>query len=205
MGMSEAERAAMEAEGRQRAWEGLAELPGPRTAAALRELLGLTPSRAAILAGLPESAVLDFERTAPDGFASHAIARQLHRAYSELGGGWDAPDLHDGAYCVTVATSPGAGDREAIKAALALMGWRARSQRRRVGLETLARRVAGRLAIPLPQVRAELAGPVRLSDRVRAEAFRQLGETRGCAGAYFRPADAGGWRMVGADKAGCWW
>lgn len=201
----EAELARMDVEGRQRAWEGFCELPSPRTATALRELLGLTHSRAAILAGLPESAVLDFERTAPDGFASHAIARHLHRTYSELGGGWFAPDLHEGAYCVTLATSPGAGDREAIKAALALMGWRARSQRRRVGLETLARRVAGRLAMPLPQVRAELAGPVKLSNRVRAEAFRQLGEARGCAGAYFRPADGGGWRKVGADKAGCWW
>jgi len=203
--MSEAERDKVNAEDRQRAWERLAELPGPRTAAALRELLGLSPSRAAMLAGLPEYVLADFERTLPGDFASHAIARRLHETYARLGAGWCGPDLHEGAYCVTLATSPGAGDREAIKAALALMGHRAQPPRRRVSLETLAKRVAVRLKMPLPRVRAELAGRAILSSRVRAEAFRQLGDGRGGACAYFRPAAAGGWRLVGADIAGCWW
>jgi hypothetical protein len=194
-----------DAERRQRAWQGLAELPGPRTAAALRLLLGLSASRAAILAGLSEVLVTDFERTPLGGFASHSIARRLHETYTRLGASWCAPDLDEGAYCVTLATSPGAGDREAINAALALMGHRARTPRRRVGLETLARRVAGRLAMPLPVVLAELAGRAKLSNRVKAEAFRQLGDGRGGAGAYFRPAAEGGWLLVGADNAGCWW
>lgn len=194
-----------DAERRQRAWEGFCELPCPRIAAALRLLLGLSPSRAAMLAGLSESVVADFELSPLGSFPSHETARRLHRAYSELGGGWCAPELHEGAYRVTLAASPGAGDREAIMAALALMGRRARTPRRQVGLETLARRVAGRLAMPLPEVRAELAGRAILSDRVRAEAFRQLGDGRGGAGAYFRPAAGGGWAVVGADFAGCWW
>lgn len=203
--MSEAERAKMFAEGRQRAWEGFCKLPAPRTAAALRLLLGLTPSEAARLSGLPVQSVADFERTAQGGFASHAIARRLNETYARRGASWCAPDLDDGAYFVTLAASQGAGDREAIKAALALMGHRARPPRRRVSLETLARRVAGRLAMPLPEVLAELAGRATLSNRVRAEAFRQLGSGRGGAGAYFRKADSGGWRLVGADNAGCWW
>jgi hypothetical protein len=209
MGMTperEAELARMEAEGRQRGWDRLGELPGPRTAVALRLLLGLSSSRAAMLAGLPDSVVTDFERTAPDGFASHVIARRLHETYSRLGASWCAPDLPEGGYFVALAAdAQGAGDREAISAALALMGHRARTPRRRVGLETLARRVAGRLAMPLPVVLAELTGRANLSDRVRAEAFRQLGDGRGGAGAYFRAAEAGGWRVVGADEAGCWW
>lgn len=203
--MSEAERAAVEAEGRQRAWEGFCELAAPRTAAALRLLLGLTPSRAALLAGLPEHVVLDFEATPRDGFASHAVARRLHKTYSRMGASWCAPDLDGGAYFVTLTTPRGAGDREAIEAALALMGHRAQPPHRRVGLETLAKRVAGRLAISPAEVRAELAGRAKLSKRVRAEAFRQLGRGLGGAGAYFRAADAGGWRLVGADSAGCWW
>lgn len=205
MGMSEAERAAMDGEGRQRAWEGFCELPAPRTTAALRLLLGLTPSRAALLAGLPENLVLGFEGTPREGFASHAIARRLHKTYARLGASWCAPDLDDGAYFVTLAAPRGAGDRAAIEAALALMGFRAQPPHRRVSLETLTKRVAGRLVIPPAEVRAELAGRARLSKRVRAEAFRQLGRGQGGAGAYFRPADAGGWRLVGADSAGCWW
>ncbi|MFN3990167.1 MAG: hypothetical protein ACK4IS_07905 [Erythrobacter sp.] len=203
--MSEAERARIDAEGRQRAWERLAELPGPRTAAALRLLLGLSPSRAALLAGLPEHVVTDFERTQPGGFPSHAIARRLHQTYARLGASWCAPDLDDGAYFVALATPRGAGDRQAIEAALALMGRRATPPRYRVGLDTLARRIAGRLAISPAAVRAELEGRAKLSKWVRAEAFRQLGRGSGGAGAYFRPADAGGWRLVGADVAGCWW
>lgn len=191
----------------ERAREMFCELPSPRTVAALRMMLGLTPSRAAILAGLPELMVSDFERAKLDLRHWHYTSRRLHHAFAELGGGWCEPQLHDGAYCITLASSHalGAGDRDAIKAALALMGHRAQPPRRRVGLETLAKRVAGRLTMPLPEVRAELAGRATLSERVRAEAFRQLGTGRGGAGAYFRPALLGGWCEVGADFAGCWW
>jgi hypothetical protein len=60
--------------------------------------------------------------------------------------------------------------------------------------------------MPLTDVRAELAGRAVLSNRVRAEAFRQLGTGRGGAGAYFRPArGGGGWAVVGADFEGCQW
>jgi hypothetical protein len=207
MGMTpqrEQELARQEAEGRQRAWEGFCELPSPRIAAALRVLLGLSTSRAAMLAGLSEAVLADFERTRAGGFPSHDTARRLHRAYAPLGGGWCAPDLHDGAYCVTLAGT-GATDRAAIGAALALMGHRAGSPSRRMGIETLARRVAGPLAMPLAEVRAELGGRAVLSNRVRAEAFRQLGTGRGGAGAYFRPATGGGWAEVGADFEGCRW
>lgn len=202
--MNEAELASFDAAGRQRAWEGFCELPAPRTAAALRLLLGLSTSRAAMLAGLPEVVLADFERTPVGAFPSHDTARRLHSAYAGLGGCWFAPDLHEGAYCVTLAEA-GASDRDAIGAALALMGYRAGSPSRRVGIETLARRVAGPLAKPLADVRAELAGRAVLSDRVRAEAFRQLGTGRGGAGAYFRPAAGGGWAVVGADFEGCRW
>lgn len=200
----EAELARQEAEGRQRAWEGFCELPSPRIAAALRVLLGLSTSRAAMLAGLPELVLADFERAPVGAFPSHDTARRLHFAYTGLGGGWCAPDLHDGAYCVTLAEA-GASDRDAIGAALALMGYRAGSPSRRVGIETLARRVAGPLAMPLANVRAELGGRAILSNRVRAEAFRQLGTGRGGAGVYFRPAQGGGWAVVGADFEGCRW
>ncbi|GIX21084.1 MAG: hypothetical protein KatS3mg120_2760 [Erythrobacter sp.] len=77
MGMSEAERDRLNAECCQRAWERLAELPSPRTAAAMRELLGLSLSHAAMMAGLPEYVLADFERTLLGGFPSHAIARRL--------------------------------------------------------------------------------------------------------------------------------
>jgi len=197
MGMSEAVH-------RQRAADGLCELPAPRTAAALRLLLGLSTSRAAMLAGLPEVVLCDFERAQVGVFPSHDTARRLHRAYRKLGGGWRAPDLHGGDYCVTLAGT-GATDLAAIGAAVALMGRRARSQSRRIGIETLARRVAGPLAMPLANVRAELCGRVVLSNRVRSEAFRQLGTGRGGAGAYFLPAVGGGWAVVGADSEGCWW
>lgn len=200
----EAELARQYAEGRQRAWEGFCELPSPRIAAALRVLLGLSTSRAAMLAGLPELVLADFERTRAGDFPSHDTARRLHRAYATLGGGWFAPDLHEGAYCVMLADA-GASDRDAIGAALALMGYRAGTPSRRVGIETLARRVAGPLAMPLADVRAELGGRAVLSSRVRAEAFRQLGTGRGGAGAYFRPARGGGWALVGADFEGCRW
>jgi hypothetical protein len=203
--MSKAELELMDIEGRQRAWEGFCELVAPRTAKALRLLLGLSPSQAAVMAGLPEHVLLEFETPPPGGFASHAIARRLHHTYSRMGASWCAPDLHDGLYLVTLDTPRGASDRAAIGAALALMGWSAKPPHRPVKLETLARRVAKRLRLSPAEVRAELAGQKKLSKRVRAEAFRQLGRGRDGAGAYFRPAAAGGWRLVGADSAGCWW
>jgi hypothetical protein len=167
-------------------------------------MLGLSTSRAALLAGLPEAVLADFERTRASDFPSHDTARSLHRAYAKLGANWCAPDLHDGGYCVTLAGA-GATDLAAIGAALALMGHRARFPSRRVGIETLAKRVAGPLAMPLAAVRAELGGRAVLSNRVRAEAFRQLGTGRGGAGAYFRPSGRGGWALVAADFEGCRW
>lgn len=202
-----AEIARLEAEGRALTLQRWRELIGIRSAAALRELLGLTPSRAAALVALPLAAVRDFERGTIDPQLWKPVSRGLHFAFAGAGGGWCDPELHDGAYCVTLAGSrlAGATDRQAIRAALALMGHRAQPPRRRVGMETLAKRVAGRLAVPVAEVRAELGGRVGLSDRVRAEAFRQLGGGPIGAGCYFLKGDAGGWREVGCDYAGCWW
>lgn len=192
---------------RDRVWRGFQELPGPRSAAALRLMLGLSPYRVAMLAELSPAMVADFERGGLEFRYWHIVSRRLHHAFAALGGGWCEPDTHDGANCVYIsgAGHKAATDRQAIEAALALMGHRARPPRRRVTLEALARKVARPLGMAAHKVRAELAGRRNLSPRVRDEAFRQLGRGRDGAGAYFRPAAKGGWREVGCDFAGCWW
>lgn len=203
----QAELAKLEAEARGKVWRDFCELPGPRTAHGLRLLLGLTASRAAKLAGLPLIRVSSFERSELPFEHWHFVSRRLHHAYAGLGATWCEPALHEGAYCVSLdrATTIGASDQQAVATALALMGHRAEPPRRRVSIETLVKRLADRLSLPPPDVRAMLRGRAEMTPELKAECFRQLGEGRGGAGVYFDPAPLGGWRTVGCDFAGCWW
>ncbi len=196
-----------EQEQRDRVWRANCQFPSPCHAHALRLLLGLSARRAAILTELPLIYVTAFEREELGAELWYSVSRRLHLAYAKLGGRWCSSALHEGAHLVYLdrTRAAGASDRQAFGAALALMVRRARSPQRRVSFETLARRVAGRLRMPVSDVKAALRGKGELPPHIRRECFRRLGQGRGGAGAYFKAAPLGGWQLVGCDSAGCWW
>lgn len=193
-----------EAEARDRVWRRDCTMPGRRTAKAMRLLLGLSPHRAAVLARLPFDLVGAFEGNTLDPLYLHSVSRRLDAAYRAEGARWFEADLHEGAHLVFLVDGS-ADDRRAILAAVALMGFSAGRRSRKVTVRQLAERAAHRSRVDLDELRRALAGKVRLSPRMAAACFRQLGDGQDGAGCYFQPAPLGGWRAVGCDHAGCWW
>jgi hypothetical protein len=188
------------AENLTRRWAEFCQMPSARTAKALRILLGLSPNQAACGAGLPPDVLKRFENNTLGMERWHLASRKLDRVYKSLGGGWCDPDLHQGANFVFLAHGA-ASDRQAILAALALLGFRAHGRNRLVSLALLERRTALSLRLPVAKLRDALRSSERMPRRIRNECFRQLSD----GGAYFDRAPLGGWQLVGCDPAGCWW
>jgi hypothetical protein len=157
-----------------------------------------------VLARVPFELVAAFETNTIDLLHWRSISRRLNAAYLAMGATWCEPDLHEGAHCVYMF-SGGVDDRRAILSALALMGHTAGRRSRKITVSRLAERVAKCSRIPADQLKRALMGRERLTQRMAANCFGQLGDSRGGAGCYFVPAALGGWRGVGCDYAGCWW
>jgi hypothetical protein len=193
-----------ENEVRHRTWLDFCAMPGHRTAKAMRELLGLSPGHAAMHAGIPHWLVTDFESGDIDPLAWRPTSRRLNAAYQGLGAGWFEPDLHEGAFQVHLSGRT-ADNRQAINAALALLGCHARRPSKPVNAGVLAARVERRTRIPAKELRAALSGRTDLSERMATACFQELGERLGAAGCYFVPAGRGRWRLVGCGYEGAWW
>lgn len=189
-------------------WRQDCTMPGGRSAAAMRALLGLTPYKAASRAGVPTHWLQAFEAGRIDMEQWRVVSHRLDAAYRALGARWCESSLHEGACCVYLETGF-ADDRRAILAALALMNRTAGKRPRKVTVPQLAKRVeaASKAAskIAAADLRKALHGRGTLSAKMAAACFRQLGEGRGGAGCYFVAAPLSGWREVGCDYQGCWW
>lgn len=193
-----------EAAHRLRKWERDCREPGGRSAAAMRALLGLTPSQAASRAGVALQDLRDFEAGSLALQFWHGMSNRLDAAYRAQGARWCEPDLHDGACCVYLERSL-ADDRRAILAALALMGRTVGKRPRKVTVQLLAKRVEERSRIPARDVRRALQGRCALSPKMVAACFRQLGDGDEGAGCYFIAGPLSGWRQVGcAPEGACW-
>ena len=193
-----------EAAHRARKWRADCTMPGGRSAAAMRALLGLTPCQAASRAGVRVLWLQGFEAGTIDLQDWRVVSNRLDAAYRALGARWCEPDLHERACCVYLETGF-ADDRRAILAALALMGRTAGKRPRKVTVQLLAKRVEASSKIAARDLRKALLGRGTLSAKMAAACFRQLGEGRGGAGCYFVAAPLSGWRAVGCDDQGCWW
>lgn len=184
-------------------------LIGARHAAALRQWLGLSSSAAASLSGVSEGALLAFETDRVPLEVWQSISIRLNAFYSECGGRWCADDLHDGLHSVRLIGRAG-DDRLTIRAALALMGYRASAKpwARPTTPKTLVERIRKRVgADAVGDLGLALAGRKPLSPMLVRECFYELQERGGRygGGCRFDKAEGGGWNGIACDPNGCWW
>lgn len=188
-----------------RAWLANCQLPGPRTAKAMRLLVGLPPLRAAIAAGVSLDDLRAFEANALPIVHWRPVSRRLNAAYAEQGARWCEPDLHEGAFCVYLE-SGAASDRQVIAAALALLRYCERNRRQHMTARALAARVQLREGIPAAKVQRALTGRHdAMTPLIMGACLRQLGTGPAGAGCYFVKADPAGWRGVGCGIGGARW
>lgn len=169
---------------------------GPRTAKALRLMLGLTIADVASRAGVLPDLVERVEAWPAVDCEVRSARRAISDTFAAMGGHWCEAATHDGAHCVYLAFG-GAGDRQAILALMALMP---------VTVAALFRRVAKRAGREQAvRVRDALNGKAPLTTMLVWECRYLLGNRDGCAGGMFEQSDEGGWRYVGCDSAGALW